>query len=277
MVNLSNRPQELMALYKITKEDLKLVKNYGKIVVPRMDKYIEAFYEWLTPQPEFKEYFSDLERLSRVKNLQQDYWKRVFQGKIDEDYMSSREKLGSVHAKIGLGLPAFFAGMNISLFIFSDVLYDGSLTQKVYSQSLISQAKIIHLDTAIVVQKYSQMSQRKIEEQNQAMMQMSTPVTSIWEGVLMLPIVGVLDSKRAQELMNNVLEKIAGTRSKVIILDISGVAVVDTAVANHIIKITKASKLMGCECTVSGVSPAIAETIVELGIDVESLSTTSIA
>jgi rsbT co-antagonist protein RsbR len=75
--------------------------------------------------------------------------------------------------------------------------------------------------------------------------------------------------------MDAILTKVAETSSKVAILDIAGVAVVDTAVANHLIKITKATKLMGCKCTISGVSPAIAQTIVELGIDVGEVETTA--
>jgi rsbT co-antagonist protein RsbR len=75
--------------------------------------------------------------------------------------------------------------------------------------------------------------------------------------------------------MSAMLTKISEVQAKVIILDIGGVAIVDTAVANHLIKITKATKLMGCECTISGVSPAIAQTIVELGIDVGEIRTTA--
>ena len=91
----------------------------------------------------------------------------------------------------------------------------------------------------------------------------------------MLPIVGLIDSRRAQNMMNDVLSKIGETQAKVFVLDISGVAVVDTAVANHLIKITKATKLMGCECIISGLSSAIAQTIVELGVDVGSVRTTA--
>jgi rsbT co-antagonist protein RsbR len=105
--------------------------------------------------------------------------------------------------------------------------------------------------------------------------------TDVVQGMMMalvavvLPVVGIIDSRRAQDIMAAMLAKIAETRSRVIILDISGVAVVDTAVANHLIKITKATRLMGCECTISGVSPAIAQTIVELGIDVGDVKTTA--
>ena len=135
--------------------------------------------------------------------------------------------------------------------------------------------KLMLFDTAIVVNTYSKLTTQKITQQTQALIEMSTPVTSIWDGILMLPIVGIIDSKRAQEIMNAMLTKIADTHSTVFILDISGVAVVDTAVANHLIKITKSTKLMGCECILSGISPAIAQTIVELGIDVGEIKTTA--
>lgn len=102
---------------------------------------------------------------------------------------------------------------------------------------------------------------------------MSTPVTMIWRDILMLPIVGIIDSKRAQDIMTAVLNKISEHRAKIFIMDISGVAVVDTAVANHFIKITKATKLMGCDCLVSGVSPSIAQTMVQLGINVGEVKT----
>jgi rsbT co-antagonist protein RsbR len=106
-------------------------------------------------------------------------------------------------------------------------------------------------------------------------MEMSTPVTQLWTGILMLPVVGIIDSKRAQDVMNAMLTSIAESQARNFILDISGVAVVDTAVANHLIKITKASALMGCSCIISGISPAIAQTIVELGIEVGTVETTA--
>lgn len=114
-----------------------------------------------------------------------------------------------------------------------------------------------------------------VEARSLAMLQMSTPVTAIWRDVLMLPIVGILDSGRARDIMNASLSAIADTQSRVFIMDISGVAVVDTAVANHLIKISKAAGLMGCECTISGVSAVIAQTMVELGIEVGDVKTTS--
>ena len=266
--------ENLLKVYEITQEDLTLISEFGQKVIPFLDDYVEAFYAWLEQQPDYKQYFSDQHRLARVKAAQKNYWHETLLANIDEKHLESRENLGVQHAKIGLSLTSYFAGMSKSLNYFQSLpIADHDAVRLPLQQ--IALAKLVHMETAVVVQAYSTMTQQKIEKQSRSLVEMSTPVTSIWDGVLMLPIVGILDSKRAQDLMHTVLAKISNTRAKVIILDISGVAVVDTAVANHIIKITKASKLMGCGCIVSGLSPAIAQTIVELGIEVGSLSTTA--
>lgn len=116
---------------------------------------------------------------------------------------------------------------------------------------------------------------KKLMEQSQAIREMSTPTIKLWDGILVLPVIGVIDSARAQYMMDSILNRIMDTSSKVIILDIQGVAAVDTAVANHIIKITKATKLMGCECLLSGIYPAVAQTIIQLGINMASIRTNS--
>jgi methyl-accepting chemotaxis protein len=108
-----------------------------------------------------------------------------------------------------------------------------------------------------------------------AMLEMSTPVTKIWDGVLFAPIVGIVDSSRAVDIMNRALASIAESRAHTLMLDIGGVAVVDTAVANHLIKVAKAAVLMGCETIISGISPAIAQTVAELGIDLGAIRTRS--
>ena len=114
-----------------------------------------------------------------------------------------------------------------------------------------------------------------VEARSLALLEMSTPVTKIWDGVLFAPIVGIVDSRRSQDIMNKALSSIADHRARTLMLDIGGVAMVDTAVANHLIKIAKAAVLMGCKTIISGISPAIAQTITELGIELGSIQTTS--
>jgi methyl-accepting chemotaxis protein len=127
----------------------------------------------------------------------------------------------------------------------------------------------------VKVVKFASDITQEIEKRSLALLEMSTPVTKIWDGVLFAPIVGIVDSKRSVDIMNKALSSIADTRARTLMLDIGGVAVVDTAVANHLIKIAKAAVLMGCKTIISGISPSIAQTIAELGIDLGSIQTTS--
>ncbi len=117
--------------------------------------------------------------------------------------------------------------------------------------------------------------ERRLKEQSRTIAEISTPAIRLWDRVVILPVVGVVDSLRAQQMMDTMLTKIAETSSKVIILDIQGVAAVDTAVANHLIKIAKATRLMGCRCILSGISPAVAQSLVELGINLGDVTTNS--
>ena len=125
------------------------------------------------------------------------------------------------------------------------------------------------------VMKFASDISDEVQKRSLAMLEMSTPVTKIWDGVLFAPIVGIIDSKRSVDIMNRALSSISDTRARTLLLDIGGVAVVDTAVANHLIKIAKAAVLMGCKTIISGISPSIAQTITELGIDLGSIQTTS--
>lgn len=265
----------MQSLYNLSEAELNTIRTYGKIILPRLNEFVTAFYEWMETQPEYELFFSNPTKLLSVQKMQVDYWNEFFKAKITEDYLDHRRMVGETHARIGLSLPAYLAGMNMSLTIFIEKLYDGSLSDKEYAQADLAITRLMHLDTAVVVEAYYQRTNKIISDQHRSLMEMSTPVTAIWSEILMLPVVGIIDSKRAQDIMNAMLQKIAETQSRVIILDISGVGVVDTAVANHLIKITKATRLMGCQCTVSGVSPAIAQTIVELGIDVGNMKTTA--
>jgi rsbT co-antagonist protein RsbR len=268
-----DRSSELLLRYDIDEADLQRIRSFGALASLRLDLYVERFYRWLENQPEFSHFFADKVRLERVKQLQLTYWSEFFRGTVDEHYVAQRELVGNVHARIGLPLPAYFAAMNASLRIFLDDLYDGSLSPVEYTTTVRSITKLMNLDTAVVVDAYALLTESTIRSQSDALMQMSTPVTEIWNNILMLPIVGIVDSSRAQNIMSAMLRTIATTQSRVIIMDISGVAVVDTAVANHLIKITKATKLMGCQCTISGVSASIAQTMVELGIEVGNVKT----
>jgi rsbT co-antagonist protein RsbR len=112
-----------------------------------------------------------------------------------------------------------------------------------------------------------------IQRQQQEMLELSTPVVKLWDGVLALPMIGTLDSARTQIVMESLLQRIVDTGSEIAIIDITGVPTVDTLVAQHLLKTVTAIRLMGADCIISGVRPQIAQTIVHLGVDLQGVTT----
>ena len=112
-----------------------------------------------------------------------------------------------------------------------------------------------------------------ISRQQQEMLELSTPVVKLWDGVLALPMIGTLDSARTQIVMESLLQRIVETGSEIAIIDITGVPTVDTLVAQHLLKTVTAIRLMGADCIISGVRPQIAQTIVHLGVDLQGVTT----
>jgi rsbT co-antagonist protein RsbR len=120
---------------------------------------------------------------------------------------------------------------------------------------------------------YQQSREEVISQQQQEMLELSTPVVKLWEGILTVPLIGTLDSNRTQVVMENLLQKIVSEGAEVAIMDITGVPTVDTLVAQHLIKTVTAARLMGADCIISGIRPQIAQTIVHLGVDLGNIIT----
>ncbi|HEX2220788.1 MAG TPA: STAS domain-containing protein [Gemmatimonadales bacterium] len=120
---------------------------------------------------------------------------------------------------------------------------------------------------------FQQGREEVIARQQQEMLELSTPVVKLWEGVLALPMIGTLDSARTQVVMESLLQRIVETGAEVAIIDITGVPTVDTLVAQHLLKTITAARLMGAECIISGIRPQIAATIVHLGVDLSAVIT----
>jgi rsbT co-antagonist protein RsbR len=112
-----------------------------------------------------------------------------------------------------------------------------------------------------------------INRQQEELLELSTPVVKLWEGILALPMIGTLDSARTQIVMESLLQRIGETGSEIAIIDITGVPTVDTLTAQHLLKTVTAIRMMGAECIISGIRPQIAQTIVHLGIDLQGVTT----
>jgi rsbT co-antagonist protein RsbR len=144
----------------------------------------------------------------------------------------------------------------------------GQLSASIWSATLLLDGLGLY-----TVKSFQKTREEVISRQQQELLELSTPVVKLWDGILALPMIGTLDSARTQVVMESLLQKIVETGSQIAIIDITGVPTVDTLVAQHLLKTVTALRLMGADCIISGVRPQIAQTIVHLGVDLQGVTT----
>jgi rsbT co-antagonist protein RsbR len=144
---------------------------------------------------------------------------------------------------------------------------------EVLNDETLSASELIDRLGLLTTEVYQTAREEVIVRQQQDMLELSTPVVKLWEGILALPLIGTLDSARTQVVMESLLQKIVETGAEVAIIDITGVPTVDTLVAQHLIKTVTAARLMGADCIISGIRPQIAQTIVHLGVNLADITT----
>jgi rsbT co-antagonist protein RsbR len=142
------------------------------------------------------------------------------------------------------------------------------LAEQLWEMSQILDALGMH-----TIRTFQKSREAVIKRQQEELLELSTPVVKLWDGVLALPMIGTLDSQRTQVVMESLLQRIVDTGSEIAIIDITGVPTVDTLVAQHLLKTVTAIRLMGADCIISGVRPQIAQTIVHLGLDLQGVVT----
>ncbi|MFZ4464452.1 MAG: STAS domain-containing protein [Bacteroidales bacterium] len=185
-----------------------------------------------------------------------------FKNRIDriEDILAS-VAAGDMEARIESDIEDDFSGIEAAIDLLINDLTDELRERMKAQKELESRLSKI------------QEQQKTILQQQEDLLELSSPVSKVWDNILILPVIGTLDSQRTQVMMENLLQKIVETGCTISILDITGVPTVDTQVANHLLKTVTAARLLGAECIISGISPAIAQTIVHLGIDLSAIRT----
>jgi len=157
--------------------------------------------------------------------------------------------------------------------VFEQLASEAGADAKVLADNLWKATVLLDSLGLHTVKAFQRAREDVIRRQQEEMLELSTPVVKLWEGILALPMVGTLDSARTQVVMESLLNKIVETGSTMAILDITGVPTVDTLVAQHLLKTVTALRLMGADCIISGVRPQIAQTIVHLGVDLQGVTT----
>ncbi|HEY2914271.1 MAG TPA: STAS domain-containing protein [Candidatus Angelobacter sp.] len=157
--------------------------------------------------------------------------------------------------------------------IFNAVRRENSSDPAALFDDIWKSTQLVDKLALITADAFQATREKFIARQQEELMELSTPVVKLWDGILALPIIGTLDSARTQVVMESLLSAVVQTNSRVAIIDITGVPTVDTLVAQHLLKTITAARLMGADCIISGVRPQIAQTIVHLGIDLAGVIT----
>jgi rsbT co-antagonist protein RsbR len=256
-------------IFGLTAEDMTLLQEAGQLIYAQQEPFFEQFYHWMRNESIFKLHYTDDVLLAFQEN-ESTFWDDALAANIDDDFIERQNFFGLVFSQVGIPFDAYIA--------FIAYFFRGILEiYRAQGLETVALAKASHkvyaLVMAVITDGYNSAAMQQMQEQNEALKAMSTPITKLWDGILLLPLVGFIDSARAVNVMTTALNAIRDNQSKAFILDISGIAAMDTAVANYLIKISKATRLMGCTCYLSGITGAVAETLVELGVQLDEVQT----
>jgi rsbT co-antagonist protein RsbR len=235
---------------------------------------IEELYRHFLSFEETKAFFRDPKVLARVKRMQTEYFLRLTKGNYDANYVANRLRIGSVHEQVNLAPKWYLGAYNFYLRSVAKQLSGLFSTQpQRVLPTFLSLMKLVFLDIGVAVDAYIHARERTMRAQQEAIRELSTPVLQIRDRLLLLPIIGVIDTPRARLITENLLQAVRASRAKVVVMDVTGVATIDSRVANHLLQTVEASRLMGAKVIISGLSSDVAQALVVLGIDLSGLQT----
>jgi rsbT co-antagonist protein RsbR len=229
----------------------------------RADLISEA--ELRTDSSRFLNVLSDATQSGNLSNIQAPEYKPVLE--MLSDFSRARGLQGFTPSE-----SAIFV-FSIKQPLFTALRLSGGTDSADLVESMLAADGLLDKLGLYTTEVYQQSREQLIRRQQEEMLELSTPVVQLWEGIVALPLIGTLDSARTSVVMETLLQTIVDTRSELAIIDITGVPTVDTLVAQHLLKTVAAARLMGADCIISGIRPQIAQTMVHLQIDLSAVTT----
>lgn len=257
---------------KLNDAELSSLREFWDVYEPQFTRVGSEIADDVADHPElthFVGYGDDAEVAEKRSRMAQ----AIRKGEWD-DYLADMVKTGARYAEAGLSFSAWFAtGRALRSRLVPLLVEALSSEPERLAQAIRGVSIFIDLVLVAVGDSYISAKERIIREQQDVLRGLSTPVLEVRSGLLLVPLIGFIDSERALLLTGKLLEAIAAKRAKAIVLDITGVPAVDSAVANHLMQTVQATQLMGAHTLVCGLSPEIAQTLVRLGLDLGRLNT----
>jgi rsbT co-antagonist protein RsbR len=254
-------------------DDLRRIAAIKDLVVGRIEQYASSFFGHLATLEEGRTLLSNPELITRARALKLGHLAAMVGGEYGPPYVEQRLGLASLYAGAGLDTRAFLGAFHHLLkAIGTDVIKKFERTPLEGFEHFMSFNKVAFFDIGVIIDVLVFERERVIRQQQEAIRELSTPVLKIRDQLLLLPIIGAIDSARASLVTENLLSAIRAHRAKVVVMDITGVASVDSRVANHLLQTVAATRLMGAQVIVTGVTSDVSVSLIALGIELSKLN-----
>lgn len=263
------------AFFSLSDEDIARLASLRPLAEKITDAIVEEFYALLLAHAETAKFFPDEASIRRVKRTQREYFMGLFAGRCDLAYVEDRLRVGAAHERIGLSPKWYLGAYRKYLELITSQFHAELPEAKDARAASLSVERIVFFDVALAIDTYIAANLEALGRHQAAIRELSTPVIRVYDRVLLLPLVGAVDSHRAQQIMESVLLNVVEAQARCIIIDIAGVPVVDTRVADNLLKTTAAVRLLGAQTILTGITAQVARTMVQLGVDVSSMHTVS--
>lgn len=276
MGKVATRVRGQMAL-GFTPDDRQGLEDFWNVYDAHFDEISDEARTHLADDPEFGPLMKSMtEEQTEAQNREsRDKLSRaILQGEWDP-YLAYLRDQGSTYAQMGISFAGWFRVLNVFRPRITQLLVETfAETPGRFRGAVDAMDKFLDGAMALIGEEYLSAKERIIGEQQVAIRELSTPVLQIRDGLLLLPLVGVIDSSRARQMTDQLLQAIRANRAKVIVVDITGVPAVDSMVANHLVQVVEAARLLGARAILTGLSAEVAQTLVRIGVDLGKVQTT---
>jgi rsbT co-antagonist protein RsbR len=254
--------------------DLPRIATLKDVVIQHAEEFTATFFSHLGTLEESKSLLSNRDFMDKARRLKHEHLLALVEGKYGADYVEQRMKLAVLYSKVGLDLRVFLGAFHALLRqIGATVMKQFERASSEGFENFMSLEKVAFFDIGVIVDAVIFERERVIRQQQEAIRELSTPVLQVRERLLLLPIIGVIDTYRARMITENLLRSIRTNRAKVVVVDVTGVATIDSKVANHLLQTISAARLMGATAIVTGLSSDVAQSLVALGIELGRVNT----
>jgi rsbT co-antagonist protein RsbR len=255
-------------------EDIARILTIKSVMTENLDRFTDTFFDYLGHLEEAAPLLKNSTALETARRLKREHLIAMVQGEYGSAYAEQRVRLGVLYASVGLEIRVFLGAFHhLMRTIGTEIMRRFAKTPQAGFEIFMSLKKVAYLDIAIIADVMIDQRERIIGAQQAAIRELSTPVLQVRDRLLILPMIGMIDSERAMQLTENLLQAIRTNRARVIVMDVTGVAAVDSKVANHLIQTVAAARLMGAVVIVTGLSADVAQALVALGVDLGRINT----